>query len=172
MEKRRLPGYLAAMCMALALIGCGGKTTVREDSSIKEAAEAEAGIIENTESMESTEIQEKEEEQGRRQRLEAFAETIQEAVADRDLEALSELLAYPCVLKTADGESLALEKPEDLLKQNPDLVFGDDLMIAVANVDTADLDETETGVVLGEGAQNIIFTECADGSLGITEINE
>lgn len=183
--KTRLPGYLAVLCMTLALTGCGGKNAAIEEESPKEAVKAQAGILENTETAGTEEEtdsgtagpgaglgEEKEEDQGRKRRFEAFAETIQEAVADRDLEALADLLAYPCTLETADQESIILEKREDLLKQNPDLVFGDDLMVAVANVDTAALEITEAGAVLGEGTPNITFGESPEGSLGITGINE
>ena len=105
-------------------------------------------------------------------KIEAFAETVQEAVSDRDLEALGDLLFYPCVFITGDEETIILEKKEDLLKQNPDMVFGDDLMVSVANVDTATLKAGDEGVVLGEGTSGITFQEKPGIGLRITEIRE
>ena len=98
-------------------------------------------------------------------KAEAFAEKVQEAVADRDLEALADMLSYPCIFITGDQDTLTIEKRDDLVKQNPDMVFGDDLMVSVANVDTADLDIKDQRVVLGEGESNITFKEMPDGTL-------
>lgn len=110
--------------------------------------------------------------EGLGQQAEAFAEKIQEAVSDRNLDALGELITYPCVFITVDKETIMLTKEEDLIKQNPDMVFGDDLMVAVANVDTGTLKKTEEGVPLGEGASRIVFKEFSENSFGITEIKE
>lgn len=106
------------------------------------------------------------------QRMEAFAETVQEAVSDRDLEALANLLFYPCELMTGDQEKIDLEKPEDLTKQNKDMVFGDDLMVAVANVDTALLETEENQITLGDENSYIIYQIKEDGSIGIIKIKE
>ncbi|WP_349671404.1 hypothetical protein [Lacrimispora sp.] len=103
---------------------------------------------------------------------EAFAEKIQEAVSDKNLEELAELIAYPCVFINGDQETIILKKQEDLLKLNPDMVFGDDLMVSIAKVDTATLKKSEAGIVMGEGASRIVFQETADGSIGITEMKE
>ncbi len=103
---------------------------------------------------------------------EAFGEKIQEAVSDRNLEELAELIAYPCVFINGDQETIILKKQEDLLKLNPDMVFGDDLMVSIAKVDTATLKKSEEGIVMGEGASRIVFQETADGSIGITEMRE
>jgi hypothetical protein len=115
---------------------------------------------------------ESEESAGPGKKVEAFAEKIQEAVGDRDLEAFAGLLVYPCVFITGDGETITFHSREDLFKQNPDMVFGDDLMVAVANVDTVSLKVTDQGVTMGEGASAITFKEQSDGSFEITEIKE
>jgi len=52
------------------------------------------------------------------------------------------------------------------------MVFGDDLMVSIAKVDTATLKKSEAGIVMGEGASRIVFQETADGSIGITEMKE
>jgi len=115
---------------------------------------------------------ESEESAGTEKKVEAFAEKIQETVGDRDLQAFADLLFYPCTFITGDGETITFNNREDLFKQNPDMVFGDDLMVAVANVDTVSLKMTDKGVIMGEGTSKITFQERQDGSFGITEIKE
>ena len=144
-----------------------------EKARIEEEADDEAAVKEDMDqSGPGTEATEEVESTGPGKKVEAFAEKIQEAVGDRDLQAFGDLLFYPCVLLTGDEETITLKSREDLLKQNPDMVFGDDLMIAVANVDTVSLKKTDQGVVMGEGDSRITFQERSDGSYGITEIRE
>jgi hypothetical protein len=135
------------------------KAMMQEDLAEVEGQEGPGA----TESSESPEVE---------QRAEAFAEKIQEAIADRDLESLADLLLYPCSFISMDKETIVFEKREDLLKLNPDMVFGDDLMIAVANVDTGSLNTVEKNIVLGEGESKITFQSSQDGSFGIIEIKE
>ena len=186
------------ICFAIALtvffaIGCGKKeeptasletvqTTKSEISAekqeqvTKESAEKELLFAEESdESCPGTDEEvglNDETYEGPGQQAEAFAEKIQEAVSDRDLNALAELINYPCVFITGDKETIMLKKEEDLLKQNSDMVFGDDLMVAVANVDTGTLKKTKEGVTLGEEASRIVFKEFNESSFGITEIKE
>jgi hypothetical protein len=135
------------------------KAMIQEDSAEDEGQEG-PGATESSESPESD------------NRAEAFAEKIQEAIADRDLESLADLLLYPCSFISMDKETIVFEKREDLIKLNPDMVFGDDLMIAVANVDTGSLNTIEKNIVLGEGESKITFQLNQDGSFGIIEIKE
>ncbi|MEY8356356.1 hypothetical protein AALB39_23820 [Lachnospiraceae bacterium 54-53] len=200
MFRKKISTVCFAVFMAvLFMAGCGGKEAADAGSAPSEATESETAAIkmERAAAEEKQEEQKEQEEEDMAgeeadaglpgpgsdvpetgesdspgKKAEAFAEKIQEAVADRNQEALAELLFYPCVFVTGDQETIILEKKEDLLKQNPDLVFGDDLMVAVANVDTASLNVTDRGIVLGEGSSNITFREKTDGSIGITEIRE
>lgn len=133
---------------------------ISEEDEAEDMGEAGPGAMESSES------------QGADTKVEAFAEKVQEAVSDRNLETLADLISYPCVFITGDQEKIILQNSEDLTKQNPDMVFGDDLMVAVANVDTGTLQVTEKGVVLGEGESNITFRLKADGTIGITEIKQ
>ncbi|MDF2888886.1 MAG: hypothetical protein K0R23_3271 [Lacrimispora sp.] len=186
------------VCFVIALAvffaaGCGKKEDSTAGLNATQMTESEAayGIMEKTITESSTEgtvssedmepgslMDDQEESQadetyaGPGKQAEAFAEKIQEAVSDRNLEALAELITYPCVFINGDQETINLKKQEDLLKQNPDMVFGDDLMVAVAKVDTATLKKTAEKIVLGEGASRIIFQESSEGSMGITEIKE
>lgn len=175
------------LCTALFMAGCGSKKNMDQASSF---AETEAGLAKRAVAKESTgteaaaseaeaDVTEgpgagymETEAAGPEKKAEAFAEQVQEAVSDRDLEALADLVAYPCIFITGDMETLTIEKRDDLVKENPDKVFGDDLMVSVANVDTADLEIRDRTVILGEGESGITFKEYDNGSLGIIEIRE
>lgn len=165
----RKNSFLCFFIIAVMLMvsGCGSKGSVdsgRITSQVKESEKA-AVVMEKTDTEEdSLEEQNKE--------AEAFAETVQEAFADRNVEVLGDLISYPCVFITVDQETIILDKREDLIKQNPDMIFGDDLMVAVANVDTASLKVTKEGVTLGEGTTGITFFDKSNGSFQIKEIRE
>lgn len=109
----------------------------------------------------------------RRKEIEAFAERIQEAVMDRNMEAMAELSSFPLEIVTSDGEDLRFMNRNEFLKQNPDLIFGDDLMMAIANIDTATLEQTADGVAMGETkGPHIRYVTGTDGSYGIVQIRE
>lgn len=168
---------------AVLTAGCGSKKAVDsvETSGITTESETAAGNLEKAMIQEDSQEEEGQEGPGATEssesleldnRAEAFAEKIQEAIADRDLESLADLLRYPCSFISMDKETIVFEKREDLIKLNPDMVFGDDLMIAVANVDTGSLNTIEKNIVLGEGESRITFQSNEDGSFGIIEIKE
>lgn len=105
--------------------------------------------------------------------VEAFAERIQEAVADKDMETFAGLIDFPVAFVTADGEEMVISDREEFLKQNPDMIFGDDLMVAVATVDTAALTVEDGCVTMGEEGQPLIrYEELGVGKYAITAIRE
>lgn len=176
---------------ALFLAGCGRKEASDNSGAPIETTESETAASRMEKAMiqeEASETSEEEEaeevgeagpgamESSQNQdpdtKVEAFAEKVQEAVSDRNLEALADLIFYPCVFITGDQEKIILQNREDLTKQNPDMVFGDDLMVAVANVDTGTLQVAQKRVVLGEGESYITFQVKNDGTIGIIEIKE
>ncbi|PJJ28998.1 hypothetical protein [Lacrimispora celerecrescens] len=191
MLKKKISLLCFAVAFAVLLTaGCGRKQAADLGGAPSEAANSETAAVrmeksgtnqgdEKTvpeedmgQSGPGIEAVESEESTGAGKKVEAFAEKIQEAVGDRDLEAFADLLFYPCVFVTADEETITLNNREDLFKQNPDMVFGDDLMVAVANVDTVSLNMTDKGVTMGEGTSKITFQKRSDGSFGIIEIRE
>lgn len=105
--------------------------------------------------------------------IEAFAERIQEAVSDKDLEALADLTAFPVYVKMTDGSGREIGSKEEFLALTPADVFTDALVNAVATIDTASLEVLDAGVVLGDGTPNITFKVSPDGQkMGITGINQ
>ncbi len=191
MLKKKISLFCFAVAFAVLLTaGCGRKQAADLGGAPSEAAKSATAAVKmeksaiehaNEETVPEEDMDQSgpgiaavdsEDSTGAGKKVEAFAEKIQEAVGDRDLEALANLLVYPCVFITADEETITLNNREDLFKQNPDMVFGDDLMVAVANVDTVSLNVTDKGVTMGEGTSKITFQERSDGSFGIVEIRE
>ena len=103
---------------------------------------------------------------------EIFAEKVQEAVADKDMEALAGSIEFPLVLVSTDKEKITILDEDEFLKQNPDMIFGDDLMIAIANVDTAALTLENGEVTMGDENSFIRYRENREGGFGVTDIQE
>lgn len=151
---------LAAGVMAFACMGCGGEekaqsaAEVQEESSqteseVEEKNDAAADLETKTESGDSA----------------AFAEQIKTAMADRDMEALAALCAYPLAV---NGE--VVESKEAFLELNSDDIFTEERCAVIDAADISSLEETMAGVIMGDATPNIIF-KSVDGKLGITGIN-
>lgn len=141
------------------------------DTQTGEKAGAEAGSPDGASSVkESGTLAGK---TNKRKEIEAFAERIQEAVADRNMESMANLAAFPLELVTTDGETLRFKDRDEFLKQNPDLIFGDDLMMAIANIDTATLERKADGITMGEAKGSHVRYEIgSDGRGGVVSIEE
>ena len=100
----------------------------------------------------------------------AFAEKIQAAVADEDLEALADLANYPVYLALGDGS--VIESKEDLLALGADRIFTKEMKDSIANADLSDLSASMAGFTLYStgDAPNITFNVQND-VLGISGIN-
>lgn len=100
----------------------------------------------------------------------AFAEKIQAAVADEDLEALADLANYPVYLALGDGS--VIESKEDLLALGADKIFTKEMKDSIANADLSDLSASMAGFTLYStgDAPNITF-KVQNGVLGISGIN-
>ena len=100
----------------------------------------------------------------------AFAEKVQAAVADRDLEALADLTAFPVYvgLPEVDG---GVESREEFLNLGADQVFTPELVASVAAADLSDLSPSMAGFVLSDGGSANIIFGVSDGVLAIKGIN-
>ncbi len=99
-----------------------------------------------------------------------FARQIKEAVAEKDLEKLADLTAFPVYVSfTEEG---GVEDKEAFLSLDADQVFSPELTAAVAAADEDSLAPSMAGFVLSDenGKPNIIFG-VVDGKLGITGMN-
>lgn len=100
----------------------------------------------------------------------AFAEKIQAAVADEDLEALADLANYPVYVALDDGS--VIESKEDLIALGADKIFTKEMKDSIANADLSDLSASMAGFTLYStgDAPNITFN-VQNGVLGISGIN-
>lgn len=158
---------LAAGILILACAGCG--TQKAENAASVDDVPVIEAETENEPS--ESEVEEKNdnyedlEEKGAEGGTAAFAEQIQAAMADQDLEALADLCAYPLAV---NGE--VVENKEAFMELGADVIFTEERCAVIAAVDVSTLEETMAGVIMGDDVPNIIF-KSVDGVLGITGIN-
>ena len=145
MKKRKL--LLVSGMMLLLCMGCTARNAETVPSSEEPASEAQ------------TEIEKPESD------TEAFAQEIQTAVSNMDMEALAELCSYPLAV---NGE--VVENKEAFLELGEDVIFTAERCAVIAAVDVSALEETKAGFIMGDNTPNIIF-KSVDGKLGITGIN-
>ena len=145
MKKRKL--LLVSGMMLLLCMGCTARNAETVPPSEEPASEAQ------------TEIEKPESD------TEAFAQEIQTAVSNMDMEALAELCSYPLAV---NGE--VIENKEAFLELGEDVIFTAERCAVIAAVDVSALEETKAGFIMGDNTPNIIF-KSVDGKLGITGIN-
>ena len=145
MKKRKL--LLVSGMTLLLCMGCTARNAETVPPSEEPASEAQ------------TEIEKPESD------TEAFAQEIQTAVSNMDMEALAELCSYPLAV---NGE--VVENKEAFLELGEDVIFTAERCAVIAAVDVSALEETKAGFIMGDNTPNIIF-KSVDGKLGITGIN-
>ncbi len=92
----------------------------------------------------------------------AFAQKVKDAAAEKDLEALAELTAFPVYV---------VETREDFLKLGADEVFTDDLLESIEKADIDDLQPSMAGFSVSDGRTANINFGVVDGVLAINGIN-
>ena len=99
-----------------------------------------------------------------------FAKHIQAAVADKDLETLADLAAYPLYVGFADGGQ-SVESREDFAALGADRIFTEALLSEIAGEDTEGREASWAGFSLSaSGRPNVIFG-VVDGRLSIVGMN-
>lgn len=100
----------------------------------------------------------------------AFAEKIQVAVADENLEALADLANYPVYVALGDGS--IIESKDDLIALGADNIFTKEMKDSIASANLSDLSASMAGFTLYStgDAPNITFN-VQNGVLGISGIN-
>ena len=98
-----------------------------------------------------------------------FAGKIQAAVADKDLEGLADLIAFPVYVGLPDVG--AVESRDEFIALGADQIFTSELMASVAAADTGALSPSMAGFVLSDGGKANIIFGVTDGALTITGIN-
>lgn len=98
----------------------------------------------------------------------AFAEQIQDAFENEDLEALAKLVAYPVYIGIGDG--IIVENKTEILELKPKEVFTPDIKKSIAEADLNHLEMFQSGVTIGEKG-SVTFNETEEGTYQITGIN-
>ena len=158
--------------MVLGCAGCGEQKqegtgavdvkpvdVVQTDETETESTPTESETEEKNDSYEDLE------EKGAEGETAVFAEQIQAAMAEKDLDALAKLCAYPLAV---NGE--AVENEEAFMALGADTIFTEERCAVIAAVDVSAMEETMAGVSMGDATPNIIF-KSVDGELKITGIN-
>ena len=91
-------------------------------------------------------------------------------MADKDLEALADLTAYPLYVGFADGGQ-SVESRDEFIALGADRIFTEELLSEIAGADTEGLEASMAGFSLSaSGRPNVIFG-VADGRLAIVGMN-
>ena len=98
-----------------------------------------------------------------------FARNIQAAGADKDLEGLADLIAFPVYVGLPDVGGV--ESRDEFIALGADQIFTSELMASVAAADTGALSPSMAGFVLSDGGKANIIFGVTDGALTITGIN-
>lgn len=98
-----------------------------------------------------------------------FAEKIKEAAAQKDLEALAELTAFPVYVGLPDVGVVGTK--EDFLNLGAEAVFTDDLLESIEMADIENLQPSMAGFSISDGRIASINFGVADGVLAINGIN-
>ena len=151
------------LCLSLAGCGQSGSTSPEGGSSPQAEQPEEDGA--DTEAPQYTDNFSIDTEA-----VTAFAEQIQAAVAEKDLEALADLASYPLYIGFSDGGE-SVESREDLIALEADRIFSEELVSEIAGADPGGLAPSKAGFALSaSGRPNVVFS-VVDGRLAIVGIN-
>ena len=133
------------------------------ESQSSESASQEAALLEEAEDVShaGAELEQSE--------IKPFAEKVQKAVADTDMEALAGLCAYPVYVSLGEGQGEEIADEAAFLKMDADKIFTESLLKEIADTDVDTLEQFGAGVIMG-GENSIIFNN-VDGQAAITGIN-
>lgn len=98
-----------------------------------------------------------------------FAERVKAAAADKDLESLAALTAFPVYVGLPDAG--VVETREDFLKLGAEKVFTEELLKSVENADIEKFQPSMAGFSISDGGACNINFGVADGVLAVNGIN-
>ena len=133
------------------------------ESQSSESASQEAALLEEAEDVShaGAELEQSE--------IKPFAEKVQKAVADKDMEALAGLCVYPVYVSLGEGQGEEIADESAFLKMDEGQIFTESLLKEVADKDVDTLEQFGAGVIMGE--ENSIIFNNVDGQAAITGIN-
>lgn len=104
--------------------------------------------------------------------VQKLASEVKDAVANKDLEAMADLVAYPIGIVSPDGEGMEVANKEEFLKLKPEDVFTDRLIRVIADINVKDLETDKDDLaVMGKGTINIALGLTEEGSLKVVAIS-
>lgn len=190
MRKKMKNVVVMALGFALAgvvLTGCGESGQSRQDTQqgISTGISEETGqdsVVEKagTDEAEKTEADEAEKTAQESEEYEdnfavdseaakEFAGKVKEAVAQKDLEALAELTAFPVYVGLPDAG--VVETREDFLNLGAEAVFTEELLESIEKADIENFQPCMAGFSISDGRTASINFGVADGVLAINGIN-
>ena len=143
--------------------GAASDSETAAESQSSESASQEAALLEEAEDVShaGAELEQSE--------IKPFAEKVQKAVADKDMEALAVLCAYPVYVSLGEGQGEEIADESAFLKMDAGQIFTESLLKEIADTDVDTLEQFGAGVIMGE--ENSIIFNNVDGQAAITGIN-
>ena len=143
--------------------GAASDSETAAESQSSESASQEAALLEEAEDVShaGAELEQSE--------IKPFAEKVQKAVADKDMEALAGLCAYPVYVSLGEGQGEEIANESVFLKMDAGQIFTESLLKEIADTDVDTLEQFGAGVIMGE--ENSIIFNNVDGQAAITGIN-
>lgn len=140
--------------------------TQKETESTKETLEVKGSEAETTKAAQSTTASKK------TSNVHDLASKVQKAVADQDLEALADLVAYPIGIASPDGEGIEVANKEEFLKLKPEDVFTERLMNVIKGIKASEVEiDKDDLAVMGKGTINIALGMTEEGNLRVVAIS-
>ena len=143
--------------------GAASDSETAAESQSSESASQEAALLEEAEDVShaGAELEQSE--------IKPFAEKVQKAVADKDMEALAGLCVYPVYVSLGEGQCEEIADESAFLKMDAGQIFTESLLKEIADTDVDTLEQFGAGVIMGE--ENSIIFNNVDGQAAITGIN-
>ena len=143
--------------------GAASDSETAAESQSSESASQEAALLEEAEDVShaGAELEQSE--------IKPFAEKVQKGVADKGMEVLAGLCAYPVYVSLGEGQGEEIADESAFLKMDAGQIFTESLLKEIADTDVDTLEQFGAGVIMGE--ENSIIFNNVDGQAAITGIN-
>ena len=177
-------GMLSLMVLGAAACGKKADTTTEATEKVTMASESTEKTTEaEKETRETLEIQGSEEESQKESSaeketekkvsdLQILADQVKKAVADQDLEAMADLVAYPIGIVSPDGEGIEIANKDEFLKLKPEDIFTDRLRNVIRDIDTSKMETDKDDLAtMGEGTIHIALGMTEEGNLKVVAIS-
>lgn len=181
MRKKMKSAVVMVLSLALigaVLTGCGERQQSRQDTQ----QDSPQSVLQKT--QQDTVVDEAETESAEKNQITAgyednfavdskaakeFAEKVKVAAANKDLEALADITAFPVYIGLPDVG--IVETKEDFLKLGAETVFTEDLLKSVETAEIEDFQPSMAGFSISDGGTCNINFGVVDGILAINGIN-